>query len=105
MYASKEENEEMSKSKTKNIHADAFAARDYLDVKIVCDRSGFFSVQLVPSLLASFHQKNSIQNSIDTQRRLYMQDMDPGPAKNIAQTRETKGDTQKMPQPYKKAGG
>ena len=34
-----------------------------------------------------------------------MQDMDPGPAKNIAQTRKTKGDTQKMPQPYKKAGG
>ena len=33
-YASKKENEEMKKSKTKNIHADVFAARDHLDVKI-----------------------------------------------------------------------
>ena len=33
-YANKEENDEMKKSKTKNIHADVFAARDHLDVKI-----------------------------------------------------------------------
>ena len=33
-YAIKKENEEMKKSKTKNIHADVFAARGHLDVKI-----------------------------------------------------------------------
>ena len=33
LYAGKEENEEMSKRKTK-ISADVFAARDHLDVKI-----------------------------------------------------------------------
>jgi len=51
----------------------------------------YFSVQLVPSLLASFDQKCSIQNSIDTQRMLYMKDMDPGPAKILH--KPEKGDT------------
>ena len=43
--------------------------------------SVYISVQLVSLLLASFHREYSIQNSINTQRMLYMQDMDPGPAK------------------------
>ena len=33
-YASEKENEEMKKSKTKNIHAAVFAARDHLDAMI-----------------------------------------------------------------------
>ena len=41
----------------------------------------YFSDQLVPLLLASFHKKYSIQNSIDTQRMLYMQEIDQGSAK------------------------
>ena len=60
----------------------------------------YFSVQLAPSLLASFHQKYSIQNSIDTQRMRYMQGRDPGPAKILH--KPEKGDTQKMPQPRMK---
>ena len=64
----------MKKSKTKNIHAGVFAARDHLYVEIAWHRSGS-----VP--FASFHSKYSIQNSVDTERVLYMQDMDPGPAK------------------------
>ena len=34
IHASKKENEKSKKSKTKDIHADIFAARDHLDVKI-----------------------------------------------------------------------
>jgi len=55
----------------------------------------YFSVQLVPSLLPSFHKKYSRQNLIDTQRMLYMQDIDPGHAKILH--KPEKGDTSKMP--------
>ena len=44
------------------------------------------------SLLASFHSKYSIQNSVDTQRVFYKQDMDPGPAKILYEPE--KGDTE-----------
>ena len=50
----------MSMSKT-SIHAVVFAAHDHLDIKAYKDCVTsiwvYFAVQLVPSLLASFHQK------------------------------------------------
>ena len=53
----------------------------------------YFSVQLVPSFLASFHQKYSIQNTIDSSS-----------CKNIAQARE-RWHLENAVAAYEKAGG
>ena len=51
----------------------------------------YFSVKLVPSLVPFFHWNIQYKNSVDSQSMLYMQDMDPGPAKMLH--KPGKGDT------------
>ena len=90
LYASKEENEEMSISKTKYPRGCIYGTWSLRCKDCMTSIWVYFSVQLVPSLLASFHQKYSIQNAIDTQRMRNALHARQGSrsCKNIAQARE-----------------
>ena len=77
ILAGKEENKEMSKEHDKNIHTAGYICGTWLLRWLRDIDLGLY----IPHFLSIFIRHIQFKNPIDTQRMLYMQEMDPGPAK------------------------